>query len=597
MFHTPVQAALLIASIFSCRAFSSACKPLPHEPGWPSRETWNALNASVAGQLVAPEPAGAVCHPEEDVYNNTLCNDIQEQWGNPSWHASSPWSVYYNDDTCIPDRSQPCSEAGYPAYVIVAERAEDVQEAVKFASRTGVRLVVKATGHDFLGRSSGAGSLSVWTHLLRGIEIRREDPQAIKYGGVAAVKIAAGMQWGEVYSEAAMHNLTVVGGSDPFVGVGGLVAAGGHSPVSAHYGFPADHVLELEVVTADGEHRIINEDSDSDLFWAMRGGGGSTFAVILSMTVKAFPQLPFVKWNFQLNTTANSDTFWYLTAYFHSQLPYIQEAGGMGYYYILSNVSSLQGQPSNPSADGQLLGTFLFPQHTANEVHQAMNPVLEDIKNSDWSTDPIQGGGIPEEYPSYMAEWSQLDPDAAGISGRLGSWLLDEDGLATDLTTLRKQLQTAADGLPLLGHLVSGPAVRDVQIPGGGNAILPAWRNAYTHVVASRGWPSNNAQAKSLATQQLRETSVPALKALSPNSGAYLNEADPTNPEWKNDYFGENYPRLLEIKRKWDPKGVFWCKPCVGHDDGWEVLDGPEDEDPVEWGVGQIGGRVCRTGG
>ena len=75
-----------------------------------------------------------------------------------------------------------------------------------------------------------------------------------------------------------------------------------------------------------------------------------------------------------------------------------------------------------------------------------------------------------------------------------------------------------------------------------------------------------------------------------------MNECDPTNPEWKHDYFGSNYPKLLELKQKWDPDSVFWCRACVGNDEGWEVRDGPEDQDPVEWGFGQTGGRVCRTG-
>lgn len=86
---------------------------------------------------------------------------------------------------------------------------------------------------------------------------------------------------------------------------------------------------------------------------------------------------------------------------------------------------------------------------------------------------------------------------------------------------------------------------------------------------------------------------VPALKSLAPESGAYMNEADPTNPEWQNDYFGTNYEKLLELKLKWDPSGVFWCKPCVGHE-MWGVRDGPLEEDPVEWGIGQTGGKVCK---
>lgn len=62
------------------------------------------------------------------------------------------------------------------------------------------------------------------------------------------------MHWGEVYAEVLKHNLTVIGGSELNVGIGGLIIAGGHGPVSAYYGLPADNVLEMEVVTADEQH-------------------------------------------------------------------------------------------------------------------------------------------------------------------------------------------------------------------------------------------------------------------------------------------------------------------------------------------------------
>jgi FAD/FMN-containing dehydrogenase len=97
------------------------------------------------------------------------------------------------------------------------------------------------------------------------------DARAKKYGGVAAVKIAAGMSWGEVYTVAAAHNLTVVGGADPSVGIGGWITAGGHSPISSVYGLGADQVLEMDIVTANGTRLTINEKSYPRLFWAMRG--------------------------------------------------------------------------------------------------------------------------------------------------------------------------------------------------------------------------------------------------------------------------------------------------------------------------------------
>ena len=94
---------------------------------------------------------------------------------------------------------------------------------------------------------------------------------AQKYGGVASVKIAAGMQWRDIYEAVSAYNLTIVGGADPNVGIGGWITGAGHSPISSLYGLGADNVLELDVVTANGARLTINEDSFPDLFSAMRG--------------------------------------------------------------------------------------------------------------------------------------------------------------------------------------------------------------------------------------------------------------------------------------------------------------------------------------
>lgn len=177
----------------------------------------------------------------------------------------------YNDETCLPAAEAPCSSQGYPAYIIEATTAADVQAGILFARNTGVRLIVKATSHDVSGRSAGAGALSIWTHLLDGVEINMHEPTAVAAGGVASVKLGAGMVWGDVYKMVARSNITVIGGADPHVGVGGWTSVAGHGPISSLYGLGADQVLEMEVVTADGEYRVINTTSYPDLFWAMRG--------------------------------------------------------------------------------------------------------------------------------------------------------------------------------------------------------------------------------------------------------------------------------------------------------------------------------------
>ncbi|ETN36544.1 uncharacterized protein HMPREF1541_08822 [Cyphellophora europaea CBS 101466] len=572
------------------------CKPMPNTPNWPSPTAWQTLNNTLNGHLLSPPPPGAVCHPTHPLYNNASCTALLTSWTSSDFHARNPITSDYNDDTCRPDPTRPCSRDGYPAYTVNATEAAHVAAAVRFARDTGVRFVVKGTGHDFPGRSAGRGALSVHTHWLRGVEVLHEDPRAAKYGGVAAVKIGAGMRWGEVYAAVAKENVTVVGGADLNVGVGGWTGGGGHSPVSSMYGLGADNVLEMEVVTADGEVRTINEECEPDLFWAMRGGGPGTYAVMLSVTMRAHPATMLSTYAFSYSTTALSAAFWNMTAYFHTQIPRIADAGAMGYYFTVPNITALGADASafpgnidattvDASQAGLLAGLLLFPS-TANAT-EIMTP-LETALAALEQPHPIHTSHTATPPTDFWTIWSQTQPQSVGSTNtRLGSWLLGAEGITSKpVPELAATLAAASGGLPLpqLGHMVAGPGVRNApkRLPGGGDAVLPAWRDAYTHVVLPAGWAG--AEDEEAATAALRRR-VGALKSLQPGSGAYYNEADPTNEAWKRDYYGENYGRLAAVKGRWDPEGVFWCKACVGSDE-WVVSGGE--------GVGQEAERLCR---
>lgn len=128
------------------------CKPTPTSPHWPDEAAWQTLNRSVSGRMTAPAPPGAVCHTDWPQYDEAACAEVATKWPNTSFHAFNALSADYNDETCLPHNDFPCSSSGYPAYVVSAHSAQDVQFAVRFAADTGVRLVVKGTGHDFPGR-------------------------------------------------------------------------------------------------------------------------------------------------------------------------------------------------------------------------------------------------------------------------------------------------------------------------------------------------------------------------------------------------------------------------------------------------------------
>ncbi|MBP2472780.1 FAD/FMN-containing dehydrogenase [Crossiella equi] len=163
-----------------------------------------------------------------------------------------------------------------PAAVVRAVDASDVAAAVRFAARDGLPVSVKATGH---APDPTDGALLIHTGDLDGVRV---DPEA------RTVRVEAGVRWECVVAAAARHGLAALNGSSPNVGVVSYTLGGGVGLLGRAYGYAADHVRELRVVTADGAERVVDPDRHPDLFWALRGGKGA-FGVVTSMVFDLFP--------------------------------------------------------------------------------------------------------------------------------------------------------------------------------------------------------------------------------------------------------------------------------------------------------------------
>ena len=255
----------------------------------------------------------------------------------------------------------------------------------------------------------------------------------------------------------------------------------------------------------------------------------------------------------------------------------------MGYYYLMPN----DAENPDPATRGKVFGVWLLPEKTQLQTQKIVEPLESAIRTSGWEDD-VSIQGFASSHPDFLNWWTQATPETVGSDGRIGSRLLDEQALTGDYAHLRTKLKESMSSNThvMLGHAVAGPGVRDVRIPGGSNAVNPAFRKAYTHVVIPASWSPLNEAQKMQATNHLRNEQIQALRELAPASGAYVSEADPTEPDWQKTFWGDNYPRLLEVKKKWDPKGVFWCKPCVGHE-LWTTVGGD--------GIGQSEARICRA--
>jgi len=192
-------------------------------------------------------------------------------------------SVLLPDDDGFEAAWQPwtISTIHQPALIVIAETATDIVDAVSFASDFELPVSVQATGHGV--QTPNIGGIHINTSRMTGVSVDAEKQTA---------RIEAGAKWSHVLPEAQKHGLATLSGSTTDVGVVGYTLGGGTGWMARKYGFAADHVISMDIVTANGELIRVSADSYPDLFWSMRGGGGN-FGVVTAMEFRLFPHADF----------------------------------------------------------------------------------------------------------------------------------------------------------------------------------------------------------------------------------------------------------------------------------------------------------------
>lgn len=178
------------------------------------------------------------------------------------------------------------SAAEKPAGLVVTPHSTDeVAAAVRYATQHSLDLAVKCGGHSTAGASSTHGGLLIDLHAhMRGVAVDLERQ---------LFRVQGGANWGDVDSAGHPHGLATVGGTVTDTGVGGLVLGGGYGWLSGQRGLSIDNLVEATVVLADGTSKTVSADSaaaeDADLFWALMGAG-QNFGVVTEFVLRAFPQ-------------------------------------------------------------------------------------------------------------------------------------------------------------------------------------------------------------------------------------------------------------------------------------------------------------------
>jgi FAD/FMN-containing dehydrogenase len=557
---------------------TARCKP--REPCWPSEGEWKALAATLHGSL---EPVHAPLEPCKGDPGSEGCQELMRSMRNP----------YYLQDQVGGTESVGWLDAWMAApsvYAVVAETPDDIAAAVNFAREHRLRLVVKGTGHDYLGRSNAPDSLLIWTHKMRKISV---DDAFVPRGcatppaGVPAVTVGAGTRWLEAYQEVTVRRGRYVqGGGCASVGAaGGFLQGGGFGSWSKKYGIAAAGLLEAEVVTADGKIVTASACQHPDLFWALRGGGGGTFGVVTRVTLMTH-ELPDFFGHMGGEITATTDeAFQELLEHF------------VAFYRDHLNNASW-GEQVQVRRDNTLELSLAFQGMAAPAAEQVWKPLRDWLAQHPdrfsvnihavalparkmWDFDFLQRNAPevirPDERPgqphgqywwagdgdqvsaywyAYQSRWIPIDRFEGAEAPRLAAALFAASRHWQIGLHINKGQSGASDDALRRGRETSmNPAVfraAMLAIIGAGEIAAPGVRGHDPNLAAAR-------RARDGVAAAMKE-----LVAITPDAGSYVNETDYFEPDWQRSFWGDNYARLLAIKRSYDPGNLFTCHHCVG---------------------------------
>ncbi|KAI1472683.1 FAD-binding domain-containing protein [Daldinia caldariorum] len=584
------------------------CREYPGSPGWPLDEEWSRLNRSLGGALIKGIPPAAVCYdgPYKDA---AACTFLMRDATSTRFYLNDPVTVlteWPEGSTCHTPSGQQtggnCTQGAFPAYVVNVTTVRQIQIAVNFARNRNLRLVIKNTGHDFVGRSVGFGSLSIWTHWLKDFEFLPRY-RIGAYRGRAA-RVGAGIESWEMFAYMTRYNMTAVVAGGYTVGAyGGWMAGGGHSALASKYGLGADQALSIQVVTADGRFITADPYQNTDLFYALRGGGGSTYGVVTSVIIKVHPPTKVLASSIAFSTDEskvsgpiNTTNFWKGFDLYHEFGKKIVDNSGTACY--------LSRRSDNISFT--FTADIELPNVSDKYLFDFVQPLVNDLN--------AIGLDVPNPAPRPAANWASLGGGAGDVPGssRFASRLWPRANFedpALFAATQRAIRRSVEDGGYTFHGIHMAPTEEVAGYPSGRDggrdrdgdwesAVNPAFRKAIMHAdlfdfatsTTVRGGSSLLPPPVFKAAHERLARAMDEWREASPGAGAYVNECDVEEPGWQQAFFGSHYGRLLGIKRQRDPWGVFYAAATVGSE-GWEVRAEEGEGMPTQ------NGPLCRVGG
>ena len=556
----------------------------PSDPGWPTTARWAQLDRDVEGRLLKPVSPFLSCSKNA---RRSECAIALRGVHNPYFIGDEPAltqaSGWVDAWTC---ESSP--------YAVAAERTADVAAAVNFARTNNLRLVVKGGGHGYQGTSNAPDSLLIWTRRMNTVTLHDDFiPQncGAKQAPQPAVSVGAGALWADAYEAVTTRGGRYVqGGGCRTVGVAGLIQGGGFGSWSKRYGTGAAGLLEAEIVTADGVVRVVNECLNPDLFWAIKGGGGGTFGVVTRFTLRT-RELPQFFGAVSTAIRAASDE------------AYRALIGEAMRFYQANLFNAHWGEKMYFGSDNSLDIGMLFQGLAQQQVDDAWAPFFGWVrarKEYSFTREPlvlavpaerfwdpqymnaqVPGVVLPDDRegaPPYHAFWKDNQYEAGQLLHAYKSaWLPATLIEPHRRPALVDAIFASSRHWGLEFHFNKGLAgaaaeeIASARNTATNSQVLDAFALVIIGSAGSPAYPGMPGPPPDLLSA--RDAAAHVAKAMeellkvAPRAGAYVSESDYFQVDWPGAFWGTNYPKLLQIKRKYDPDGLFIVHHGVGSED------------------------------
>ncbi len=403
----------------------------------------------------------------------------------------------------------------HPAVIVRCQGAADVIDAVRFARGAGLEICVRGGGHNVAGRAVIDGALMIDLSPLKGIRV---DP------GTARVQAQAGVLWGELNRETAVHGLAVTGGTVSTTGIAGLTLGGGHGWLMSKLGTTVDNLTAVDIVTADGELVIASSDSHPDLFWALRGGGGN-FGVATSFEYRLYPLRQVVAGLIAHPLAAAGDLLRFVRDYVRD-LP--------------DELTVAAGVVNAPDGSGVKLGAVVVCHCGAEaQANADLKPLLEFGEPA-----IVQVGPMPYPVVNTLL-------DAGFPKGALNYWKSDFfDELSDDVIDILVESfahQPSPMGGAIFEHF-HGAVARVAE----SETAWPLRREGFNLIILGE-WADPAATDENIAWTRSLYARVEPYAA----GRRYVNYLDDDDSDAVASAYGPNFARLAEIKQRYDPDNVF----------------------------------------